>query len=892
MKKKICLIDGSGYIFRAFYGIPSMNSPEGVPVNAVYGFVNMFMKLSQKMEYTHLAVVFDAARKNFRNAIYADYKANRQDPPEDLVPQFAIIREACDALNLHHIEIEGFEADDLIATLAKKGKEEGFEVTVVSADKDLMQLICEDITYYDPMKDKYCGNQEVLDKFGVEPCKVVDVQSLAGDSSDNVPGVAGIGIKTAALLINEYGSLENLLENAGEIKQNKRREALINDKELALISKQLVTLKNDVEIGKNLDDFVNKVPSPAVLKEFSQKYAFRSLESRLEKWAMEQTGEEKPEVVKEYKLVVEEKELEILAAEIKEKRLFAFDTETTGINPTFDEIVGISIATAEGRAFYIPINHGGDGSDLFAEKPKQLSKEIIKKHLDPVFKAKSILKIAHNIKFDMHFISQVLGKTEIGPIDDTCVMSYVLDSLSHGHSLDELADVFLSYKTIKYSDIVQKNQTFKDVSLSDALSYAAEDADIALRLYNILRQRLINEKQVYVYEAFDRPLISVLQAMEAQGIFVSPDCLRSLSNEFGAKLLEIEKEVYALAEEEFNIGSPKQVGEILSKHLGVEVKSTSVDVLEEMVKAGHELPKKILEWRGFAKLKSTYTDSLINELDNNNRVHTSFNQVATNTGRLASSNPNLQNIPIKTEDGAKIRACFAAVDENHKIIACDYSQVELRILAAVADVKALKDAFANGVDIHTQTASQVFGVPYDEVDKKTRNNAKAINFGIVYGMSAYGLAAQLGIEPHEAKTYIDAYFKAMPEIKTYMDKTIEFAKKNGYVLTPEGRKISVFGINDQNKRVANSAERAAINAPIQGAAADMMKKAMINVFDAIKDYKTKMLVQVHDELVFEAPIEEAEEVAELIKKTMEDTNMYDVSMLAEVGISSNWKDAH
>ncbi|MFI3241032.1 MAG: DNA polymerase I [Alphaproteobacteria bacterium] len=891
MKKKICLIDGSGYIFRAFYGIPPMNSPEGTPVNAVYGFVNMYMKLAQKMDCTHSVVVFDAARKNFRNDIYADYKANRLEPPEDLVPQFAIIREVVDALNLHRIEMEGYEADDLIATLVEKAKKEGYEATVVSADKDLMQLICEGIAYYDPMKDKYCGEAEVMEKFGVHPCKVIDVQALAGDSSDNVPGVAGIGLKTAALLINEYGSLEELLERAGEIKQNKRRESLINEKEKAIISKQLVTLKNDVEIKQSLDDFVLRKPNAATIKEFAQKYAFRSLESRLQAWAGEQSGQEVVEVKKEYKLIVEEADLISLVDEIKQKGVFAFDTETTGINPTFDEIVGISIATAEGRAFYIPINHGGDGVDLFSERPKQLSKDIIKKHFESVFKAKSILKIGHNIKFDMHFMSQVLGDIDINPIEDTCVLSYVLDSLSRGHSLDELAETSLNYKTIKFGEVVQKNQTFKDVSLENALKYAAEDADITLRLYNILKPRLISERQVYVYETFDRPLISVLQKMEREGIYTSLDCLKSLSSEFALKLAEIEKEIYQLAGVEFNIASPKQVGEVLAKVLGVEIKSTSADVLEELAK-NHDLPAKVLAWRGFAKLKSTYTDSLVNELDKNNRIHTSFNQVATNTGRLASSNPNLQNIPIRSEDGAKIRACFVAKDENHKIIAVDYSQVELRILAAVADVKALKYAFEHGVDIHTQTASQVFGVPYDEVDKRTRSNAKAINFGIVYGMSEFGLANQLGIERHEAKAYIDAYFKAMPEIKEYMQKTVSEAKRSGFVTTPMGRKINIFGINDQNKRVANSAERVAINAPIQGAAADMIKKAMIKVADVLQNYKTKMLVQVHDELVFEAPIEEADEVAKIIKQAMEEVNPYDVKMSAEYGIADNWKDAH
>ncbi len=924
MTKKICLVDGSGYIFRAFYALPPMTGPEGVPVNAVYGFTNMFLKLTNKIGCDYSLVLFDAKRQNFRNDIFPEYKGTRKETPEDLIPQFEIIHQAVEALNLHYLDMEGYEADDLIATYAQKALDKGYEVVVVSADKDLMQLIRPGVEFYDPMKDKFFTLEDVKEKFGVLPDKVVDVQALAGDSIDNVPGVPGIGLKTAAELVNQFGSLQEILNRAEEIKQNKRRETLIANKQNAEISLRLVTLKNDVPVEHDIEEYECRKPELNKIMAFVDKYEFKSIRPRIEKWVSEQCSKNSEEegvegvntvfkpVEKHYELIRDEDGLKRWAKMIKEKRAFAFDTETTGLNFIFDKIVGFSMSVEPGVACYVPLGHktAGQGAnlDLFSNAetnvPQQLSFDIVKKHLKPVFESKSILKIGHNIKFDMHFMAQVLGDdTEISPVEDTSVLSYVLDSSEHGHGMDELAELFLDYKTIHYEDVAGsgKNKvTFDYVDLDKALDYAAEDADITLRLYQVLKPRLVREHQVSVYEDFDRPLIDILKKMEDDGIMVNSKALLELSRDFDVKLRQYEKEIYALAGEEFNIGSPKQIGDILFGKLGAKGKKTptgawqtGADILEQLAEEGNLLAAKILDWRGISKLKSTYTDALLELLDKNNRVHTTFSQVVANTGRLASSNPNLQNIPIRSEDGKKIRACFVS-KAGHKIIAADYSQVELRLLAAVADVKALKQAFAEGVDIHTSTASKVFGLPPEQIDGNMRRHAKAINFGIVYGISQYGLSKQIDVTPAEAKAYIDAYFREMPEIKEYMDKTIEFARRNGYVLTPFGRKCSVLGINDKNKRIASNAERAAINAPIQGGAADIIKLAMNKVLRLLqaKGYKTKMLLQVHDELVFEAPLDEVDEVSRLIKENMENVVEYDVPFIAEVGVGDNWAEAH
>ncbi len=918
MTKTVCLVDGSGYIFRAFYGIPNLTAPDGKPVNAVYGFTNMFLRLTQNIPCDYSLVLFDAKRQNFRNDFFPEYKGTRKEIPEELIPQFPIIREAVKALNLNQLEMEGYEADDLIATYADQALNKGYEVVVVSADKDLMQLIRPGVRFYDPMKDKFFTPEDVKEKFGVYPDKVVDVQALAGDSIDNVPGVPGIGLKTAAQLVNEFGSLQEVLDRAGEIKQNKRRETLLENRENALISLQLVTLKKDVPVEKEIEAYACHKPVFEEIEKFVDLYGFLSLKPRLQRWAEVRCNslpdEENQdlntvfkEVEKHYELVQDEQSLMRWADMIKNKGAFAFDTETTGIDPTFDKIVGFSMAVEEGVACYVPLTHKPQNRDLFAlesDEIKQLDFATVAKHLAPIMTDKSILKIGQNIKFDMHFFAQVIGEDkEIFPIEDTAVLSYDLDSSEHGHGMDELAEKFLSYKTIHYEDVCGTGKdkiTFDYVPLDKALDYAAEDADITLRLYNVLKPRLIKEKKIAVYENYDRPLIALLQKMEKQGVMVDKQKLMSLSQEFDKKLKEYEQEIYQLAGEEFNIGSPKQIGEILFGKLGAKGKKTATgawqtgaDVLENLAAEGNLLAAKILDWRGFSKLKSTYTDALINLLDKDSRLHTTFNQTVVNTGRLASSNPNLQNIPIRSDEGKKIRECFIA-KEGCKIIASDYSQVELRLLASVADVKGLKHAFDQGIDIHAATAAKVFGVPYDEVDSNMRRHAKAINFGIVYGISQYGLAKQIDVSNEEAKKYIDAYFAQMPEIKKYMEQTTMFAHQYGYVMTPFGRKCSIMGINDKNKRIVANAERAAINAPIQGGAADIIKRAMIAVQRELEEggYKTKMLLQVHDELVFEAPLDELEKAAAMIKKTMEGVVDLAVPFVAEVGIGDDWTQAH
>lgn len=915
MSKKVCLIDGSGYIFRAFYALPPLTSPQGIPVNAVLGFMNMFMRLTAKIKCDYCLVLFDAKRQNYRNEIFPAYKGTRKETPEALIPQFPIIHEAVEILNLNHLEMEGFEADDLIASYAKQAIEKGYETVIVSADKDLMQLIRPHVEFYDSMKDRFFTPEDVKEKFGVYPDKVVDVQALAGDAIDNVPGVPGIGLKTAAELINQFGSLEDVLNKAEEIKQNKRRETLIANIDNAKMSKQLVLLKDDIEGLTPLEEYACRAPKLDDVEAFISEYGLQSLKNRAEKWVYEQCAScgkviSKPSaIVKQYELIQDEEGLKRWSEMIIKARRFAIDTETTGLNPLNDKIVGFSLAVASGVACYVPLQHQSETTtqDLFGTikttKLKQISLETAAKYLKPLFYSRSILKIGHNIKFDMHFLSQIVGNDyPIFPLEDTAVLSYVLDSSEHGHGLDELAELLLDYQTIKYENVCgggRNKITFDKVDLNKALDYAAEDADITLRLYDTLKKRLTTEKQIAVYENFDRPLISILKDMEREGIMLDTNALLRLNTDFEKQLLNLEQEIYTLAGQEFNLSSPKQIGEILYGKLGLKGKKnasgsfqTGAEVLERLAEE-HELPAKILEWRGFAKLKSTYTAALLAQLDKNNRVHTTFSQTVVNTGRLASSNPNLQNIPIRTDAGKKIRSCFIA-KKGYKLIAADYSQVELRLLAEVADVKALKEAFRNGVDIHASTAAKVFGVPLEEVNSDLRRHAKAINFGIVYGISQYGLAKQIGTTPEIAKQYIDSYFSAMPEIKDYMEKTIDFARKYGYVLTPYGRKCSVAGINDKNKRLASFAERAAINAPIQGGAADIIKRAMISVVNALKQggYQTTMLLQVHDELIFEAPEAEVDEVRTLIKQQMENIVNFDIPFIAEVGVGDNWSQAH
>ena len=919
MTKKVCLVDGSGYIFRAFYALPSMTNPQGVPVNAVYGFTNMFMKLTSQIKCDYSLVLFDAKRQNFRNNIFPDYKGTRKEIPEELIPQFELIRNAVTALNLNYLEMEGYEADDLIATYTEEALKKGYEVVVVSADKDLMQLIQPGVELFDPMKDKFFTPEDVKEKFGVLPDKVIDVQALSGDSIDNVPGVPGIGPKTAAELVNQFGSLEGVLEHAAEIKQNKRRETLLANIENARISKQLVELKKDVPVEHPLEEYVCRSPELTTLLHFVELHEFKSLKNRVEKWVTEQCADHlssaaqnaaHKKVEKKYELVLDEKSLKKWAEKIDLAGSFAFKTIATGSEPFFDKILGIALALDPGEACYIPLTlpetQTGTNLDLFASPQpteKTLSAKLAAQYLQPLFLNRSILKIGHSMKLDLHFMSQIFGpEADIAPIDDVAVISYVLDSTEHGHNLDELAELFLDYKAQKLENLLGSGKNklnIEAISAQQLLDFAAEQADLSLRLYNILKPRLVPERKAAVYENFDRPLIRTLKNMEQNGVMVDAAALRKLSSSFEEQLRQIESQVYALAGEEFNLGSPKQIGEILYNKLGLKGKKTAsggfqtgADVLEKMAEE-HELPAKILEWRGFAKLKSTYTEALLNLLDSHSRLHTTYNQITTTTGRLSSTNPNLQNIPIRTDMGLKIRECFIA-KPGYKIISSDYSQVELRLMAVVADVKALKEAFNHGIDIHTATAAKVFNVPAEQVDHNLRRHAKTINFGVIYGISQYGLAKQLGISADEAKNYIDNYFRQMPEIKTYMEKTIDFAHKNGFVLTPYGRKCFVYGINDSNKRLAANAERAAINAPLQGGAADIIKIAMNQCLWRLQKggFKTKMLLQVHDELVFEAPDDEVETVKTLIKETMENVVKFDIPFIAETGVGQNWAEAH
>ena len=921
--KKVVLIDGSGYIYRAFYALPPMTRPDGTPVNAVYGFCAMLMKLIKEMPADYLAVMFDTSRQTFRMEIFPDYKGTRRETPEELIPQFPLLRQAVDAFGIAQSEMSGYEADDLLATYARLAHEEEAEVTIVSADKDLMQLVGSGVTIFDPMKQRVVEAGQVMEKFGVTPDKVIDVQALAGDTSDNVPGVRGIGIKTAAALINEYGTLENLLDNVASVKQNKRREVLTADAELARMSKKLVTLNAFAPVEKPLNDFKVTPPDLAKTQAFFEQMGFKSLIGKLSSFHITapQTTNEAPspalpvvaKVEKRYALIQDVKELEKQLKIAEEKGLIAIDTETDSLTATQAKIVGFSFCYEEGKAFYVPLRHKSPNvqTDLFGnEEPAEAVKQIPVKEalalLKPVLENRGVLKIGHNIKYDWHVFANEYGDLDLAPIDDTMVLSYDLDGASHPHNMDDLAALFLDYTTIQFKDVCGAGRakiTFDMVDLPAALDYAAEDADITLRLWRFLKKRLVNEKLVSLYENFDRPCIAVLYRMERAGIIVCRDELKKLSVSFGEKLKIQEQKVIALAGEEFNVNSPAQLGRILFEKLGLSkgVKSkktgawsTDAAVLEELAGDGCEIAREILEYRQFAKLKSTYTDALQEQINlRTGRVHTTFMQTVASTGRLSSNDPNLQNIPIRQEEGRAIRRAFIA-GKGNLLLSADYSQIELRLMAHVADVKALKTAFASGEDIHAATASQIFGVPVEGMDPMIRRRAKAINFGIIYGISAFGLAKQLGIDRKEAQDYINAYFARYPEIRTYMENTIAFARANGYVMTPFGRKCSVGNMNDKNAARRQFAERSAINAPIQGGAADIIKKAMLRVTPAWRDagLSAKVLLQVHDELIIEMPENEAEETAAVVKNVMENVFALSVPLIAEVGIADNWADAH
>ena len=913
------LIDGSGYIFRAYYALPPLTrKSDGLPVGAVSGFCNMLFKLLEdskskdnKDKPTHFAVIFDSARKNFRNEIYSDYKGNRSDAPDDLIPQFEYIRKSVLAFNLPSIELLNYEADDLIATYVEQILEKGAKATIVSSDKDLMQLYKKNVRIYDPMKNKFINEEDVNKKFGVKADKVIDVQALAGDSTDNVPGVPGIGVKTAAELIKEYGDLENLLKNAKKIKQNKRRETLIENKDKAIISKKLVTLKKDVPVKNQIEEFVLKDIDREKLYNFLREMEFnRLLSSAISTYGETEFSQTKNEINNEkknskiskenYFLIKTEDEVKDWLKAAEEIGEFAIDTETTSLDAHQTNLVGISLSYAIGKACYIPISH---------KDYKNLNEEKIIKILKPFLEDHSIKKIGQNIKFD--YIIFFKRGIDMNSMEDTMLMSYVLDAGKNRHNMDTLSEIHLEHKTIQFKDLVgtgKKQINFSEVDVNIAKDYAAEDADITYRLYKIFSNSLKTENLTNIYEIFEKPLIKILAKMEILGIKLDEKSLKKLSVKFDKKIKELEKQIFKLSKKEFNIGSTKQLGEIMYNELKIaslkKTKkgsfATSASVLEDLAFKGHDFPKLILEWRQTSKLKNTYSDTLPEHINKKtNRIHTSFLLAATTTGRLASSDPNLQNIPIKTEEGKDIRKAFIA-EKNKKLISADYNQIEMRILADLADVKELKKAFINNDDIHSLTASQVFGVDIKKVNPEMRRKAKAINFGIIYGISQYGLAKQIGVSNLEAEDFLNSYFLKFPEIKDYMSETIKFCRKSGYVSNIFGRKTHITGINDKNFNVRNFQERAAINAPIQGSASEIMRLAMIRLNEKINDEKNqsfKMLLQIHDELIFEVDEKKLNQCSKIIKETMtsvKDSNLHSFSipLLVDVNSGENWGQLH
>ena len=912
------LIDGSGYIFRAYYALPPLSrKSDGLPTGAVSGFCSMLFKLLEEarsddsdQKPTHFAVIFDSARKNFRNDIYSEYKANRSDPPEDLAPQFEYIRKSVKAFNLPSIELSNYEADDLIATYAKKIIKTGAKVTVISSDKDLMQLVSDNIRLYDPMKSKVLGEKEVFEKFGVKPNQVIDVQSLAGDSSDNIPGVPGIGIKTASELINKYKTLDVLLKKANEIPQNKRRETLLANKDKALLSRKLVTLKDDVPVKEDPSKFILKEVQKDKLYDFLREMEFNKLLSRAINFYGEMENKNiqpnnpiiQPSKVniKNYESITDEKILDKWIKILNEQSVISVDTETSSLNPLEAELVGVSFSYAPNKACYIPIAH---------KNVKNLKKETILKKIKPILEDPSIKKVGQNIKFD--FIILKKNNIEINPMEDTMLISYVLDAGTNRHNLDTLSEIHLNHKTISFKELVGSGKNklnFSEITLDKATEYAAEDADVTLRLYNHLKARLDQEKLNKIYEAFEKPMIKLLSKLEVNGIKVDDIYLKKLSKNFEEKLKNIEKEIYSIAGKEFNIGSPKQLGEIIYNELKItklrKTKkgslATSANILEDLAFAGHKFPHLVLEWRQISKLKNTYSDALQDHISSSTkRVHTSFLLAATNTGRLASSDPNLQNIPIKSEEGKEIRKAFIA-DKKNILISADYNQIEMRILADMADVKELKKAFKNNEDIHSLTASQVFNVPINKINDDLRRKAKTINFGIIYGITQYGLAKQISVSNQEALDFINAYFKKFPEIKNYMNSTISACRKQGYVSNIFGRRIHLRGINDKNFSIRSFQERAAINAPIQGSAADIIRLAMIKIDQLIeedKKFQTKMLLQIHDELIFECSEKDEEYVKKTIKESMisiskSEHHMFSIPLEVNVNSGNNWGEAH
>jgi DNA polymerase I len=918
------LIDGSGFIFRAYHALPPLTrKSDGLPIGAVAGFCNMLYKFVEDQKGadapTHVAVIFDAKGKTFRNDIYDKYKANRPPAPEDLVPQFPLTREATRAFNLACLEAEGYEADDIIATLAVQARDAGGRVTIISSDKDLMQLVGGGVEMLDAMKNRRIGIEEVEEKFGVGPDRVIDIQSLAGDSVDNVPGAPGIGIKTAALLINEYGDLETLLAQAGEIKQPKRRETLINFADQIRISRELVTLKIDTPLDVTLESFEVQEPVPEDLLGFLAEMEFRTLTARI----ASKLGVDAPSITEDtpqaaeisalpfdadkYECVRDADALQVWLDRIYERGYVAVDTETTGLDEMRVDLVGVCLSVEEGEACYIPLTHKDGEGDLFGGNDLAEGQMPLEQALDmlrPMLKDDAVLKIGQNMKYDAKIFKR--NGIDVTPIDDTMLLSYAMHGGLHGHGMDYLSKRYLEHAPIPIKTLLGTGKsaiTFDKVPIDEAVKYAAEDADITLRLWKQFKPLLHREKVTTVYETLERPLVPVLAEMEMHGIKVDRDHLSRMSNTFAQKMAGLEAEIHELAGGAFNVASPKQLGEILFDKMelpgGKKGKtgaySTGADILADLAAEGQALPARVLDWRQMAKLKSTYTDALQEHIHpETGRVHTSYVISGASTGRLASTDPNLQNIPVRTEEGRRIREAFVA-DKGNVLLSLDYSQIELRILAHIANIAELKQAFFDGIDIHALTASEMFDVPLDQMTPDIRRQAKAINFGVIYGISGFGLARNLRIPRAEAQGFIDRYFERFPGIRTYMDDTVAFAKEHGYVQTLFGRKIHTPEINARGPH-AGFSKRAAINAPIQGTAADVIRRAMIRMPDAIAHLPARMLLQVHDELIFEVPEASVAETTDIVRRVMEGASMpavkLDVPLVVDAGQGLNWAEAH
>jgi DNA polymerase-1 len=902
----LVLVDGSGYIFRAFHALPPMTRADGTPVNAVFGFTNMLARFMRDHVGTHLAVVFDAGSQTFRNRIYDLYKAQRPEPPPELVPQFKLVRDATAAFGIACVELEDFEADDLIAAYAKAAVQAGGSCTIVSSDKDLMQLVRPGVTMLDPIKQKPIGPAEVAEKFGVPPEKVIDVQSLMGDSVDNVPGVPGIGPKGAAELINTYGDLETVLAAASSMKPSKRRDNLIAHAEAARISKKLVTLADNVPLPLPLDALVTQPIDRDKLGSWLEKMGFRSTAQRL---GLAGAAEQEPEVVSEaaalpsapfgpYATIADEAALLALLAEAVAARRFVLQVQTDGNpRPWQAALLGVAIAVAPGRAAYVPFPTGE------LTEPR-LPAGAVFAALLPVLTDASVLKIGANAKY-ASLVLQAAGLPAPSPLDDVLLISYAQEAGAHAHDVPTLAHLHLGHDLVSLDATTgtgRNRLAFADVPVARATAYAAEQADAALRLWGVLRPRLRETRTLSLYEQIERRLVPVLAAAERAGIAVDAVELRRLSADFGERMAGLEAEAHRLAGHVFSVGSPKQLGEVLFDEQGMPggkrtpsgTWGTDASVLQTLAELGHDLPARVLEWRQLSKLKSTYADALVEEINpRTGRVHTSYDMVVASTGRLSSNDPNLQNIPIRTEEGGRIRRAFVAAP-GHMLISADYSQIELRLLAHVADIPSLRESFANGEDIHARTASEVFGVPLAQMDGVTRRRAKAINFGIIYGISAFGLARQLGIDSGEAGSYINAYFARYPEIRAYMERTKEEARLHGFVLTPFGRRCFIPGIADRNMQKRAGAERQAINAPLQGGAADIIKRAMVRLPRALLEagFAGRLLLQVHDELLFEAPEGEAAAFAGLARRVMEGAAELSVPLVVETGIGGSWAEAH